>query len=139
MIQLMDDYYLTKEDWDVVMDFMIGPDKTDTIIKKIPTAVKSSFTRKYNSMTHPVAIYKTGSSIGSGSSGGSSSSMSQPDFEDIVDADITNVTPDDDNNNENDTELDLKKDKLIKQKTRTTKKKATSAEKSAAKRRSTKV
>lgn len=138
IIQLMDDYYLTKEDWDVVMDFMIGPDKTDAIIKKIPTAVKSSFTRKYNSMTHPVAIYKTGSSIGGGSSSGSSSSMNQPDFEDVVDADTTNAIPDDDNN-EGDTELDLKKDKLIKQKVKPTKKKTASTKKPAPKRRKTKA
>lgn len=136
VIQLMDDYYLTKEDWDVVMDFMIGPDKTDSIIKKIPTAVRSSFTRKYNSMTHPVAIYKTGSSIGGGGSSSSSGSMNQPDFEDVVDADTSNTTPDDDNN-EDDTELDLKRDKLIKQKVKPTKKKAASTKKPAPKRRRT--
>jgi len=118
VISTMDDYYLTKEDWDTIMDFMIGPEKTDVLLKKIPTAVKSAFTRKYNSTTHPVAIYKTGSTVAVG--GGKSSST--PDFEDIVDADNA-VAPADDSSAANE-DNDLKKDKLIKQKVRPTKRKA---------------
>ena len=122
IIKTMDKYYLTKEDWDTIMDFMIGPDKTDMLLKKIPTAVKSAFTRKYNSTTHPVAIYKTGSTI---ATGGAKSSAT-PDFEDIVDADSEATPAEDAGNNEDN---DLKKDKLIKQKTRPTKKKAAPAKK----------
>ena len=51
VIQLMDEYYLTKEDWDTIMEFMIGPDVTVQQLKKIPTQTKTAFTRKYNSMT----------------------------------------------------------------------------------------
>ncbi|CUS20441.1 LAQU0S01e06656g1_1 [Lachancea quebecensis] len=108
VIQTMDDYYLSKEDWDSIMEFMIGSDKTDLQIKKIPTAVKSGFTRKYNSMVHPVAIYKTGSTTAVGAK-----SATIPDFEDIVDAD-DNVPPADEEEESKD-DTDFKKDKLIKQ------------------------
>ena len=133
VIQKMDNYFLTKEDWDTIMDFMIGPDKTDAILKKIPTAVKSAFTRKYNSMTHPVAIYKTGSTVGVASG----KSSATPDFEDIVDADTeTPAAEDDDAANEAN---DLKKDKLIKQKARPSKRKGAASKGAAAKKRKTKA
>lgn len=131
IIKFMDDYYLTKEDWDTVMEFMVGPDKTDVTIKKIPSSVKSAFTRKYNGMTHPVAIYKTGSSIGG-------ATASKPDFEDIVDADTASVAAEDENN-EDDGAINLKKDKLIKQKARPTKRKAATTKKDAPKKRKTKA
>ncbi|CCD24960.1 replication factor C subunit 1 NDAI_0E01440 [Naumovozyma dairenensis CBS 421] len=118
VIELMDDYYLTREDWDTIMDFMIGPDITTLQLKKIPTSVKTAFTRKYNSMTHPVAIYKTGSSIGTGVG---SAARSTPDFEDVVDADDAVPGAEDEDEGKEDT--DIKKDKLIKQKVRPTKRK----------------
>lgn len=134
VIQTMDDYYLSKEDWDSIMEFMIGSDKTDLQIKKIPTAVKSGFTRKYNSMVHPVAIYKTGSTTAVGAK-----PAATPDFEDIVDAD-DNVPPaDEDEESKEDT--DFKKDKLIKQgKPKAASKRAGSTAKksAAAKKRKTK-
>lgn len=132
IIKFMDDYYLTKEDWDTIMEFMVGPDKTDMTIKKIPSSVKSAFTRKYNGMTHPVAIYKTGSSIGSGGA------VSKPDFEDIVDADTASVAGEDENN-EDDGAINLKKDKLIKQKARPTKRKSGTTKKAASKKRKIKA
>lgn len=134
VIQLMDDYYLTKEDWDSIMDFVIGPDVTDQALKKIPTSVKTAFTRKYNSTTHPVAIYRTGATTATteATSGGT------PDFEDIVDADDTVPPADDDDIQDG---SDLKKDKLIKQKAKPTKKRAKppAAKPSTTKRRKTKA
>ncbi|SCV05769.1 LANO_0H14774g1_1 [Lachancea nothofagi CBS 11611] len=125
VIQTMDDYYLSKEDWDSIMEFMIGNDKTDAQIKKIPTAVKSGFTRKYNAMIHPVAIYKTGSTTAVGAK-----SKATPDFEDIVDAD-DEVPPADDEEEQKD-DTDFKKDKLIKQgRPKATKKRPASAAKKA--------
>ena len=111
------------------MDFMIGPDRTESLLKKIPTTVKSGFTRKYNSTTHPVSIYRTGSGVGSGSR-----STVRPDFADIVDTDSAVPPPppgegeaaeDDDDDN------DLKRDKLIKQKVRA-KSKSTAAKRKTA-------
>ena len=132
VIQKMDDYYLTKEDWDTIMDFMIGPDKTDALLKKIPTAVKSAFTRKYNSMTHPVSIYKTGSTVGVGGA----RSAAKPDFEDVVDADSETPAGEDDEAGKE--ENDMKKDKLIKQKARPSKRKTAGSKTPVAKKRKTK-
>ncbi|SCU82759.1 LADA_0C07778g1_1 [Lachancea dasiensis] len=131
VIQVMDEYYLSKEDWDSLMDFMIGNDKTETLIKKIPTAVKSGFTRKYNGMVHPVAIYKTGATTAVGGR-----AKERPDFEDVVDAD-DEVPPADDDDNEIKDDTDFKKDKLIKQgKPKASKKRpAKAATKVAAKKR----
>lgn len=134
VIAFMDGYYLTKEDWDTIMEFMIGPDATDATLKKIPTAVKTAFTRKYNSTTHPVAIYRTGATTAASAA----VSTSTPDFEDIVDADDS-VPPADEDDTQEDN--DLKKDKLIKQKARPTKRKAKTppAKASAAKKRKAKA
>lgn len=127
VIEVMDMYYLTKEDWDTIMEFMIGTAKTDIILKKIPTTVKSAFTRIYNKTTHPVAIYKTGTSIATKSA----AATSTPDFEDIVDADDTVQSEPEDNNESN----DIKKDKLIKQKAKPTKRKTTTTKKAVKKRK----
>ena len=47
MIEFMDEYYLSKDDWDTVIELGIGDYKDDTISKKIATATKTSLTRKY--------------------------------------------------------------------------------------------
>ncbi|GCF00581.1 replication factor C subunit 1 [Zygosaccharomyces mellis] len=135
VIKVMDDYYLTKEDWDTVMEFLVGPANTEAALKKIPTPVKTAFTRKYNSTTHPVAIYRAGTTT----MASSASADQKPDFEDIIDADDAALPAE---NEEPDEDADLKKDKLIKQKAKPSKRKtakpATEKE-SAPKRRRTKT
>lgn len=43
---MMDEYYLTKEDWDAILELGVGDDfDGEKILKMIPPAVKSSFTR----------------------------------------------------------------------------------------------
>ncbi|GAV54951.1 hypothetical protein ZYGR_0AS02740 [Zygosaccharomyces rouxii] len=134
VIKVMDDYYLTKEDWDTIMEFLIGPSSTESALK-IPTPVKTAFTRKYNSTTHPVAIYRAGTTT----MASSASADQKPDFEDIIDADDAAPPAE---NEEPDEDADLKKDKLIKQKAKPSKRKATkpaSGKDSAPKRRRTKT
>lgn len=59
VVATMDDYYLTKEDWDAILEMGIGPDTNgEALLKKIPSTVKSAFTRSYNKVDHPVAFYK---------------------------------------------------------------------------------
>ena len=66
VLETMDEYYLTKENFDNVLELAVhGSMKFDDVYKKLPTAVKSGFTRKYNSYVHPTIIYKTGDSVGS--------------------------------------------------------------------------
>ncbi|CCE84036.1 Piso0_004638 [Millerozyma farinosa CBS 7064] len=110
VISVMDSYYLTKEDWAVLVDLGIGPANGDLITKKIPTKVKTAFTRIYNAQSHPVAIYKTGNSVGS-----SQPSRSQEvDFEDVI-ADDTVKDEEEDQDSAPKDEIDTKKDKLIKE------------------------
>ncbi|KAH9887675.1 DNA replication factor C large subunit [Cubamyces lactineus] len=58
VIEVMDEYFLTREDWDTIVELGVG-DRADTIVtKSISTATKTAFTRKYNSRDHPVAFHK---------------------------------------------------------------------------------
>lgn len=120
VMDIMDYYYLTKEDWESLVDFGVGQAKGELLLKKIPAKVKTAFTRKYNSKSHPVAIYKTGNSVSSGSA----TRKQNVDFEDVIEDD-TNTKDDDDELVDSD-KIDTKKDKLIKEvkpKKTTTKKK----------------
>ena len=45
VIETMDDYFLDKEDWDALVELGVGDRAEAGVLKKIPTAVKSSFTR----------------------------------------------------------------------------------------------
>lgn len=119
VVETMDYYFMSRDDWDAVLDFGVGNNKGADIVKKIPTKVKSAFTRKYNSAQHPVAIYKTGNSIGSGQA-----RKQNVDFEDVVEDD-TAKDDEEPETGDNDS-YDAKKDKLIKEvKPKKTAKKAT--------------
>jgi replication factor C subunit 1 len=41
----LDEYYLNKEDWDVLVDLGVGDMEGEAMLKKIPTQTKSTFTR----------------------------------------------------------------------------------------------
>lgn len=121
VMAILDHYYLTKEDWESLVDFGVGPAKADTILKKVLTKTKTAFTRKYNAMSHPVAIYKTGNSVGSNRGG---PAAAKADFEDVI-VDDTNLKEEEEEEKD-DGKFDAKKDKLIKEvkpKKRATKKK----------------
>lgn len=107
VIDVLDHYYLTKEDWDSIVDFGVGPMKGDIILKGIPTKVKTAFTRKYNLAAHPVAIYKTGNSL---AGGGRKQAV---DYEDVIEDDTAKDEAEEEEP-DNDT-IDAKKDKLIKE------------------------
>jgi replication factor C subunit 1 len=42
----MDEYYLSKEDWDTVVELGVGEQKDDLVLKKISPATKTALTRK---------------------------------------------------------------------------------------------
>ena len=46
MIERMDEYYLSREDWDTVVELGLDQHKDDLVLKKISTATKTSFTKK---------------------------------------------------------------------------------------------
>ncbi|KAG0674533.1 hypothetical protein C6P42_002176 [Pichia californica] len=106
ILEIMDDYYLTKEDFDNILELSVhGSMKYEDLYKKIPTSVKSGFTRKYNSYVHPTMIYKTGDSV-------SSSTRRDKDMF-IEDEEKDNGDNGDNEGDEDD--VDLKKDSLIKE------------------------
>ncbi|KIK67053.1 hypothetical protein GYMLUDRAFT_37086 [Collybiopsis luxurians FD-317 M1] len=58
IIERMDEYYLSREDWDTIVELGVGDRKDDLILKKIPASTKTAFTRKYNSSEHPIPFHK---------------------------------------------------------------------------------
>ena len=54
----MDDYYISREDWDTIVELGLGEQKDDVVLKKIATATKTALTRKYNSQDHPIPFHK---------------------------------------------------------------------------------
>lgn len=133
VISVMDDYYLTKEDWDVIMELGVGPKKPEDLIKGIPTAIKSGFTRKYNSTSHPVPFMRSASSLSAKAvSGGSGGEV--PDLEETLGEEPSSAggggggDDDDDGGagNGGDNDDDITKDKYIKMAKPKAKGKATS-------------
>jgi replication factor C subunit 1 len=47
MIKLMDEYYLTREDFDSIIEISMGPNNGEALMKEVPPNVKTAFTRKY--------------------------------------------------------------------------------------------
>ncbi|KAJ0124961.1 replication factor c subunit 1 [Diaporthe amygdali] len=107
VINLMDSYYLTREDFDAMIELGVGPQ--DESLVKIETQTKSAFTRTYNSMSHAVPFMKA-----SNVTAPKKAAKDVPDIEDAIEAedDGAEVAEPVD---EDEDEIDLKKDKYIKQ------------------------
>lgn len=45
-IEFMDEYFLTREDWDTIVELGVGDNADAHVLKKISTATKTSFTKK---------------------------------------------------------------------------------------------
>ena len=110
IIELMDSYFLTKDDWDAVYELGVGPQAENMV--KIPSQAKSSFTRTYNQMGHPLPYMKAaGTGMAPARKG-----REKPDLEEAIeesdDAEVLDDVADLDSNEES--ELDLKKDKYVK-------------------------
>lgn len=115
VIETMDDYWLTRDDWQSIVDLYLGDDPT----AKLPTATKTAFTKTYNNMNHPMPfITQTATKIKGGRSG-----EPKPDLEDVIDADEDYLDEDDEGGNggsassptaSGDEEDDIKLDKMIK-------------------------
>ena len=57
-IEFMDEYFLSREDWDTIVELGVGDNVDTQVLKKISTATKTSFTKKYNARDHPIAFHK---------------------------------------------------------------------------------
>ena len=116
VIDFMDSYYLTKDDYDAIMELGVGEMDMEQV--KIDTATKAQFTRMYNSQSHPMPFVKASHTMNVAKATGAK--REKPDLEEAVDeSDVEEALADP---ADEDDELDLKKDKYIK----APKKKATS-------------
>ncbi|KAL1723420.1 replication factor RFC1 C terminal domain-containing protein [Schizophyllum commune] len=107
VIDYMDEYFLSREDWDTIVELGVGPHKDEDVLKKISTQTKSAFTRKYNAGEHPIPFHKA-TDLGKAPKklpGGPA-----PDIEDAFE-DEPEVVSDEGEND--DDEEDISKDKLI--------------------------
>ncbi|KAG6853528.1 hypothetical protein C0991_003448 [Blastosporella zonata] len=107
VIERMDEYYLSKEDWDTVVELGVDQNKDDLVMKKISAATKTALTRKYNSSEHPIPFHK-GQDIGKPKK---LAAGPAPDLEDVFDLDdVVEDASDDEKKKSPD---DISSDKLI--------------------------
>lgn len=107
IIDLMDSYYLTKDDWDAILELGIGPMDMEQI--KIDTQVKASFTRTYNQVSHPLPYMKASSIVAP-----KKKSKERPDIEEALDESDSGVSSGGEEAIlDDDQPLDLKKDKYV--------------------------
>ncbi|KAF4631959.1 hypothetical protein G7Y89_g6175 [Cudoniella acicularis] len=110
IIELMDSYFLTKDDLDYIMELGLGPQDESNV--KLDTQAKSTFTRLYNQQSHPMPFMKAGNIMAPTAK----SKTDKPDLEEALDEDddaevIADVEPKEEDENIEDV---LKKDKYIK-------------------------
>jgi len=107
VIDLMDSYYLTKDDWDAVLELGVGP--MDMEHMKIDTQTKSTFTRAYNQMSHPLPYMKASQVVAP-----KKKSKERPDIEDALEESDSGASSGEDQAIlDEDEPLDLKKDKYV--------------------------
>ncbi|KAL4943524.1 replication factor RFC1 C terminal domain-containing protein [Aspergillus oleicola] len=107
VIDLMDSYFLTREDWDALVELGLGP--MDESKVKLETQTKATFTRLYNQRSHPLPYMKASNVLAP-----KKGPKEKPDIEDAIDeSDDEEVLADDNKDDEENEEIDLKKDKLI--------------------------
>ncbi|KAJ1873754.1 DNA replication factor C complex subunit Rfc1 [Coemansia sp. RSA 486] len=80
----MDHYYLSKDHWDAMVELHLDGER---MLKRIPTAVKSAFTREYKKGSHPVAFNTAAGASSAKAVQAAASASLKPDTEDYVDDD----------------------------------------------------
>ncbi|OOF99589.1 hypothetical protein ASPCADRAFT_160576 [Aspergillus carbonarius ITEM 5010] len=108
VIDFMDSYFLTREDWDALVELGLGPMDESNV--KLQTQTKAAFTRIYNQRSHPLPFIKASSVAVP-----KKMPKEKPDLEDAIEeSDEEEVLEDESkNNDESEEELDLKKDKYV--------------------------
>ena len=104
IIDLMDSYFLTRDDFDAIQELGVGPMDMERV--KIESQTKATFTRLYNQQSHPLPFMKASSVVQP-----KKTTKDKPDLEEALeesDEGDVDEAPD------NDEETDLSKDKYIK-------------------------
>ncbi|GAA5869122.1 hypothetical protein JCM8547_008702 [Rhodosporidiobolus lusitaniae] len=113
VIALLDDYYLSKEDWEAIVELGVGEGyEMEQALKKIDSKVKAAFTRKYNGRDHPIPYHKP--EAGKAKAKKIAPSGEAPDLEEaFVEEDL----PEEDDDDAGDSDSSgIGKDKMIKEK-----------------------
>ncbi|KAG8693390.1 hypothetical protein FRC09_010544 [Ceratobasidium sp. 395] len=112
IIETMDSYYLSKDDWDSVVELGLGVNNGDEIMKKVPGPVKAAFTRKYNSSDHPIPFHKA-QEFGKPST--KIAAEAPPDHEDVFDVDNEEEDEEDKKPKGKGKASEIERDKLLKE------------------------
>ncbi|KAJ7638310.1 hypothetical protein FB45DRAFT_1023114 [Roridomyces roridus] len=117
VIEKMDEYYLSKDEWDTIVELGVDEHKDETVLKAIPTATKTALTKnimlgniRFHS-TRPTDLGKVPRKLAAGPA---------PDLEEAFEMD----EPEESDDEKRSKEDDISKDKLIKQKKKAAPKKA---------------
>ncbi|KAH9875098.1 hypothetical protein J1614_004586 [Plenodomus biglobosus] len=106
VIELMDSYFLTRDDFDAIMELGVGPMDQEKI--KIESQAKATFTRLYNQQSHPLPFMKASSVVAP-----KKQAKEKPDLEEAIeesdDGEVVEEIKEDDD------DADLSKDKYVKQ------------------------
>ncbi|TIB92580.1 DNA replication factor C, large subunit [Wallemia mellicola] len=111
VIGLLDEYFLSKDEFDIMSELGLDRLSIDNTMKLIPTKNKSAFTRHYNNRDHPIPFSK-GQVV---KASAAQIKTEKPDHEDVYDDDDVVVDLKEDDENENEDGDDVLDDKLIKQ------------------------
>lgn len=127
VIELMDSYFLTRDDFDYIMELGLGPQDQERVV--IETQTKATFTRTYNSRPHPVPFMKASNVLVT-----AKAAKEVPDLEEAIEETddeevISEVKEDEEDDG------DFSKDKYIKQPKA---KKAAASKKAASKKKAAK-
>lgn len=107
VIDFMDSYFLTRDDWDAMVELGLGP--MDESKVKLETQTKAAFTRIYNQRSHPLPFIKASDVVAP-----RKMPKEKPDIDDaIAESDEEGVVEEDAKESEEGEELDLKKDKYV--------------------------
>ncbi|KAI0472363.1 DNA replication factor C, large subunit [Xylaria cf. heliscus] len=107
VIELMDSYFLTREDFDSIKELGVGPQHEEAV--SIESQTKATFTRLYNSMSHPIPFMKPTAVVGS-----KKATKDKPDLEEAIDDEDDAEAPEAAEIVEDEDDDDITKDKYIK-------------------------
>lgn len=110
VIELMDSYFLTKDDWDAILELGVGPMNMDNV--KLDSQTKAAFTRLYNQQSHPLPFMKASQVLAP-----KNMKKVRPDLEEAIDESDENdaaFVGSDVGEEDEEEALDLKKDKFVK-------------------------
>ncbi|KAI4724633.1 DNA replication factor C, large subunit [Aureobasidium sp. EXF-10728] len=109
VISLMDQYFLTKDDFDAILELGVGPMDQEKV--KLETQTKATFTRMYNAQSHPLPFMKASSVVNPSKK----IAKDKPDLEEAMDDSedeaILKDAAEDDAEEEED--MDISKDKYV--------------------------